>query len=122
MAVSLVKGGNVSLTKTAPTMTKTLAGLGWDTRATDGQDFDLDCSVFMVDESNKVLSDANFIFFNNKVSPCGSVTHNGDNLTGEGDWSSDVCSSDLVKVKVMMSQFLLILIKYQQKLKSLFSL
>ncbi|MBY3789161.1 TerD family protein [Photobacterium carnosum] len=98
MAVSLVKGGNVSLTKTAPTMTKTLAGLGWDTRATDGQDFDLDCSVFMVDESNKVLSDANFIFFNNKVSPCGSVTHNGDNLTGEGEGDDESVLVDFDKV------------------------
>ncbi|MGF1686528.1 TerD family protein [Photobacterium japonica] len=85
MAVSLVKGGNVSLTKEAPTMKVALAGLGWDARATDGQDFDLDCSVFMVGDDNKVLSDTSFIFFNNTHSACGSVVHNGDNKTGEGD-------------------------------------
>ena len=98
MAVSLVKGGNVSLTKTAPSMKTTLAGLGWDTRATDGQDFDLDCSVFMIDESNKVISDANFIFFNNKVSPCCSVTHNGDNLTGEGNGDDESVLVEFDKV------------------------
>ena len=45
MAVSLVKGGNVSLTKEAPTMNVAMVGLGWDARVTDGQGFDLDASV-----------------------------------------------------------------------------
>lgn len=85
MTVSLIKGGNVSLTKEAPSMKVALVGLGWDARATDGQAFDLDCSVFMIGQDGKVLSDANFIFFNNKTSPCGAVVHQGDNLTGEGE-------------------------------------
>jgi len=85
MAVSLVKGGNVSLTKEAQTMNVAMAGLGWDARVTDGQGFDLDASVFMVGEDGKVLNDNSFIFFNNKQSPCGSVEHQGDNRTGEGD-------------------------------------
>lgn len=37
MGVSLSKGGNVSLSKEAPTMTNVLIGLGWDARSTDGQ-------------------------------------------------------------------------------------
>ena len=85
MGVSLKKGGNVSLTKEAPTMKISLAGLGWDVRVTDGAAFDLDASVFMVDSADKVVSDAAFIFFNNKTSPCGSVVHQGDNRTGEGE-------------------------------------
>lgn len=98
MAVSLVKGGNVSLTKEAPTMNVAMVGLGWDARVTDGEDFDLDASVFMVGEDGKVLSDANFIFFNNKVSPCGSVEHQGDNRTGEGDGDDEQVKIDLTKV------------------------
>ncbi|MDX7998045.1 TerD family protein [Xenorhabdus sp. Reich] len=98
MAVSLVKGGNVSLTKEAPTMNVAMVGLGWDARVTDGQAFDLDASVFMVGEDNKVLSDANFIFFNNKLSPCGSVEHQGDNTTGEGDGDDEQVKVDLTKV------------------------
>ena len=62
-----------------------MVGLGWDARVTDGQDFDLDASVFMVGDDGKVLSDSHFIFFNNKTSPCGAVEHQGDNRTGEGD-------------------------------------
>ncbi|WP_224652321.1 TerD family protein [Pectobacterium versatile] len=98
MAVSLVKGGNVSLTKEAPTMNIAMVGLGWDSRVTDGQSFDLDASVFMVGEDGKVLSDANFIFFNNKLSPCASVEHQGDNRTGEGDGDDEQVKIHLAKV------------------------
>ena len=97
MAVSLVKGGNVSLTKEAPTMNVAMAGLGWDSRVTDGQAFDLDASVFMVGDDGKVLSDSSFIFFNNKTSACGSVEHQGDNRTGEGDGDDE-------QVKISLSQ------------------
>lgn len=98
MAVSLVKGGNVSLTKEAPTMNVAMAGLGWDARVTDGQDFDLDVSVFMVGENGKVLNDSGFIFFNNKLSSCGSVEHQGDNRTGEGDGDDEQVKVELNKV------------------------
>lgn len=98
MAVSLVKGGNVSLTKEAPTMSVAMVGLGWDARVTDGAEFDLDASVFMVGEDGKVLSDASFIFFNNKVSQCASVEHQGDNRTGEGDGDDEQVKITLSKV------------------------
>ncbi|MEJ4044129.1 TerD family protein [Erwinia sp. SLM-02] len=98
MAVSLVKGGNVSLTKEAPTMNIAMAGLGWDARVTDGQDFDLDASVFMVGEDGKVLNDSGFIFFNNKLSSCGSVEHQGDNRTGAGDGDDEQVKVELSKI------------------------
>ena len=46
MAISLQKGGNVSLSKEAPGMSKMFIGLGWDVRATDGADFDLQSVQF----------------------------------------------------------------------------
>ncbi|MFV8966039.1 TerD family protein [Serratia fonticola] len=98
MAVSLVKGGNVSLTKEAPTMNIAMAGLGWDARVTDGQGFDLDASVFMVGDDGKVLGDSSFIFFNNKKSTCGSVEHQGDNRTDEGDGDDEQVKIELSKV------------------------
>ncbi|MBI6550252.1 TerD family protein [Xenorhabdus lircayensis] len=85
MGVSLSKGGNVSLSKEAPTMKNVLIGLGWDARATDGQDFDLDASAFLLAANGKVRSDADFIFYNNLKSADGSIMHTGDNRTGEGD-------------------------------------
>lgn len=95
MAVSLQKGGNVSLTKEAPGLIAITVGLGWDTRATDGTDFDLDASVFMLGEDGKVLSDDSFIFYNNKKSACGNVEHLGDNRTGEGDGDDEQVNVNL---------------------------
>ncbi|WP_347902890.1 TerD family protein [Pseudomonas purpurea] len=85
MAVSLSKGGNVSLSKEAPGLTEVIVGLGWDPRVTDGQEFDLDASIFIVGENGKVLDDNSFIFYNNKKSADGSVEHLGDNRSGAGE-------------------------------------
>jgi tellurium resistance protein TerD len=84
VSVSLTKGGNVSLTKEAPGLTNVVVGLGWDVRTTTGAEFDLDTSAIIAGADGKVLSDKHFIFFNNLVSPDGTVEHTGDNLTGEG--------------------------------------
>ncbi len=51
MAISLSKGGNISLSKEEPNLKKILAGLGWDARSTDGADFDLDASAFILASS-----------------------------------------------------------------------
>ena len=98
MAISLSKGGNINLSKTAPTMNKVDLGLGWNPRVTDGKAFDLDAVAFLTDENGKVTGDGDFIFFNQKVSPCGSVTHQGDNRTGDGDGDDETISVDLSKV------------------------
>lgn len=98
MAVSLSKGQNVSLSKTDPHLNKVLIGLGWDARSTDGADFDLDASVFLTGENGKVISDNHFVFYNNLRSPCGSVEHTGDNLTGDGDGDDESIIVDLTAV------------------------
>ena len=85
MGISLTKGGNINLSKTDPDLKHVLLGLGWDARATNGNDFDLDASLFMLGESKKVRGDADFIFYGQLKSPCGSVEHTGDNRTGDGD-------------------------------------
>ena len=98
MALSLSKGGNLSLTKEAPGMTKVLVGLGWDARSTDGQDFDLDASAFMLKADGKVRADSDFIFYNQLKSVDGSVEHTGDNRTGEGDGDDEAIKVDLSKI------------------------
>ncbi len=95
MSVSLSKGGNVSLSKEAPGLSKILIGLGWDVRSTDGAAFDLDASCFLLNEGGKVRSDGDFIFYNNLRSSEGSVEHTGDNLTGEGDGDDEAIKVDL---------------------------
>lgn len=98
MAVSLVKGGNVSLSKEAPGLTSVTVGLGWDVRKTDGAAFDLDASAFVLGANEKVLSDAHFIFYNNKTSPDGSVVYGGDNRTGDGAGDDEVVKVDFARL------------------------
>lgn len=95
MAVSLSKGGNVSLSKEAPGLKAVLVGLGWDARATDGGDFDLDASAFLLKEDGKVRGDSDFIFYNNLKSSDGSIEHLGDNLTGAGEGDDEVVKVNL---------------------------
>lgn len=98
MTVSLTKGGNVSLTKQSPGLSAVIVGLGWDTRTTTGDDFDLDASAILCDTDGKVLSDRDFVFFNNLTSSDGSVQHAGDNLTGEGEGDDESISVNLAAV------------------------
>ena len=98
MAISLQKGGNVNLSKEAPTMTKMIVGLGWDVRATDGAAFDLDAVAFVLGADGKVRKDTDFVFFNNKQNAEGSVAHGGDNRTGAGDGDDETIVVDLTKM------------------------
>jgi tellurium resistance protein TerD len=95
VGVSLSKGGNVSLTKAAPNLTAVMVGLGWDVRTTTGADFDLDASAIICNASGKVISDGHFVFFNNLRTPDGSVEHQGDNLTGEGEGDDEAVKVNL---------------------------
>ena len=98
MAISLNKGGNLSLSKTDPTLVRILIGLGWDERATDGASFDLDASAFLLTASGRVRGDHDFIFYNQLKSQDGSVEHTGDNRSGQGDGDDESLVVDLSKV------------------------
>ncbi|BFN00561.1 TerD family protein [Moraxella sp. K02] len=98
MAISLNKGGNLSLSKTDPTLTRLLIGLGWDERATSGTEFDLDASVFLLNNMGKVRGDHDFIFYNQLKSDNGAVEHTGDNRSGAGDGDDEVIKVNLSQV------------------------
>ena len=93
--LSLAKGANLSLTKADPGLKKLHVGLGWSPRNTDGAEFDLDASVFMLDESGKVRQSSDFIYYNQLESPEGSVIHTGDNRTGDGYGYDEVININL---------------------------
>lgn len=102
MAVSLSKGGKVSLAKVAAdagvsSLTKITVGLGWDCNRYDGgADFDLDAAAFMCGQNGKVRNDNDFIFYNNKTGA--GVVHTGDNRTGDGDGDDEQIKVDLTAV------------------------
>ncbi|MDR1084013.1 MAG: TerD family protein [Deltaproteobacteria bacterium] len=98
MAVSLAKGGNLSLSKEAPGLKEIFVGLGWDARATNGADFDLDASAFLLKANGKIRNGNDFIFYNNLKSPDCSVVHTGDNRTGDGEGDDEVIKINLTKI------------------------
>lgn len=97
MSFNLSKGESFDLSKAAPGLTKVYAGAGWDVKS-GGASMDLDLVAFLVDENGKLKSDKNFVYFNNKKSPCGSVASRGDNLTGAGDGDDEVIDINLANV------------------------
>lgn len=96
--INLQKGANINLSKAAAGLKKLKLGLGWSVRATDGVDFDLDGSVFMLDAAGKARSAADFVFYGAPQSPCGSVVHHGDNKTGDNAADAETITIDLEKV------------------------
>lgn len=105
MAVNLSKGQKVDLTKSNPGLTKLIVGLGWDINKYDGGfDFDLDAATFLLGDTGKVSSDADFVFYNNKEHSSGSVIHSGDNLTGDGEGDDETLKVDLSKVPENVSK------------------
>lgn len=107
MAVSLSKGGNISLSKSVPSLKNILVGLGWETRMTTGADYDLDASAFLLNENGKVRQDSDFIFYNQLNSLCGSVEHTGDNRTGDGDGDDEALKINLEKVPAYIKRIVL---------------
>ena len=99
MAVSLSKGGRVNLSKENPGLKKVRVCLGWDTNKYDGgYDFDLDAAAFLTGPNGKVTTETDFVFYNNKLHPSGSVEHMGDNRTGDGEGDDEEIVIDLEKV------------------------
>lgn len=77
MGINLSKGQKINLGQTNVTI-----GLGWTPNEGTGQAFDLDCSVFMLNEQKVIPTDKHFIFYNNTTSPDGALVHSGDDRTG----------------------------------------
>jgi len=94
--ISLQKGQKIDLTKGNPGLSKIIVGLGWDTnKYSGGADFDLDASAFLLDKNGKASGIEAFIYYNNLVGGNSSVTHTGDNLTGEGEGDDEQIKVDL---------------------------
>ena len=94
-SLTLSKGGNLSLSKADPGLRRAIIGLGWNPRTTTGAPFDLDASALLLGDNGKVRSQDDFVFYNQLSSKDGSVTHQGDNRTGEGEGDDEQILIDL---------------------------
>ncbi len=108
MAVSLVKGQKVSLTKEKPGLSEIFVGLGWDEveqkkgfianlLGAAAQDIDCDASVYLL-KNGKLGSEGDIVYFGNLKHKSGAVSHHGDNLTGGGEGDDEQVSIDLTKL------------------------
>lgn len=106
MAINLVKGQKIDLTKNNSGLKKLLVGLGWDPVkqgkgflgfGTSKPNIDIDSSVIML-RNDKIKSNSDIIFFGNLKSACGGVNHMGDNLTGGGEGDDEQILVDLSRI------------------------
>ena len=117
MSLSLTKGGNLSLTKNAGSagLRHVTIGLGWDERATDGSDFDIDALAFLCNDAGRVRGNSDFVFFNQLQSGCGSVVHQGDNTDGQGDGDDEQIRIDLSQVPSDIKKISICVIIYESE-------
>ncbi|MBU6346770.1 MAG: tellurium resistance TerZ family protein [Cyanobacteria bacterium REEB494] len=115
MAINLQKGQRISLSKEAPGLKKIICGLGWDVvEQNQGsmfdrvfrQNYDLDASVICLDSNGKITDISNIIYFGNLKHGSGSITHLGDNLTGEGDGDDEQIIVNLPLVPTQISKLI----------------
>ncbi|MFD2169995.1 TerD family protein [Tumebacillus lipolyticus] len=124
MAISLVKGQKIDLTKSNAGLTNLIVGLGWDPvevtkkglfgfKKKAEMNIDCDASALLLDANGKLTDGKNLVCFYNKQSPCNSVVHSGDNLTGEGDGDDEQIFVDLNKVPANVHKILMVVNIYQ---------
>jgi len=115
MAIQLRKGENINLTKQAPTLNKIVVGLGWDARSTDGKDFDLDASCFLLTAAGKCRDDRDMVFYQKgHLSHFeGAVLHTGDNKTGAGAGDDEQIKVDLGAVDAAVKHIVFAVTSYR---------
>lgn len=82
MAVRVLRGQEIAITKNNPGIKKIRVKLGWDFHSVKNKSLDLDSSLFLCNNKGVALSSKHFIFYNNLEDPYGAVFHLGDCKTG----------------------------------------
>ncbi|MFF2482423.1 TerD family protein [Paenibacillus sp. NPDC058071] len=121
MAISLVKGQKVDLTKGNAGLSKVIVGLGWDPAAVKSGFFgmkkaaniDCDASALLLDANGRLSGQENLVCFYNKQSRDGSVFHTGDNITGEGDGDDEQIIVQLDRVPAYIHRILVVVNIYE---------
>ncbi|WP_067826336.1 TerD family protein [Nocardia inohanensis] len=115
-AVSLVKGQRVNLRKEGgAALSYVKMGLGWDPVKRGGLlgsravDIDLDASVVLFAD----MSPVDVVYYGSLASKDGSVRHQGDNLTGEGEGDDEVILVDLTRISPQITTLLFTVTSYK---------
>lgn len=105
--INLVKAGErVDLTKNNLGLKIAAIGLGWDVNSSTDAPFDLD--AFCIAAKDGKMPNVNHLcFFNNKTILSGSISHSGDNLTGEGSGDDETIVVKLSEVSQDVNEVLI---------------
>ncbi|MEK4229770.1 TerD family protein [Solibacillus sp. FSL H8-0538] len=107
MSINLQKGQRIDLTKGNAGLNKIIVGLGWDPvqQKSGGLlggllgsktpiDIDCDASVIML-QNDRLQDKTDVVYFGNLKGANDSVTHSGDNRTGDGDGDDETIYIEL---------------------------
>ena len=108
MSINLQKGQKIDLTKGGSGLKHIMVGLGWDEAqesnsggffgkifSSKPQAIDCDASAILCNSNGKYMD---LVYYRNLNLKDGSIVHQGDNLTGEGEGDDEVIFVDLDKV------------------------
>lgn len=102
-SLNLEKNNFLNLNKAAPSMTKAKLAARWDISGM-GTEADLDISVFLLNDNQKLTDASHVVFYNNKNAY--GVSLNGDNRTGQGDGDDEVITIDFSTVPSGVSKII----------------
>jgi stress response protein SCP2 len=101
-----------------------MMGLGWDMTTTGARKnlfsflkpsatVDLDSSVLCLDDSGKLKSRDDLVYYGRLTHPSNSIVHQGDNLTGQGDGDDEQIMVYLAKVPANLTSLLFVVNIYR---------
>lgn len=123
MSVNLTKGQKVSLAK-GGSLKNLLVGLGWDAAkkksggllgglfGSKTADIDCDSSALLL-QNGKLIGKKDIIYFGNLEHSSHSITHLGDNLTGDGVGDDEQIMIDLARLPTEYDRIVLVVNIFQ---------
>ncbi len=121
MSVNLQKGQRVELRKAngVGTLKSVMVGLGWDQVeqkrgwfSSAPAEIDCDASAFVL-KGGSLRSRSDIVYFGNLRHSSGTVVHQGDNLTGEGEGDDEQIMVDLQRVPAEYDKIVFVVNIYQ---------
>ena len=98
-------GERINLSKEQAGLKKFKIGLSWDVK--EGVTADLDASVVILGENEKMLSEDSIVFYNKLEAYTGAIKHSGDERSGAAEGDDETITIDLSKlpsdVKTMLA-------------------
>ena len=123
MSINLQKGQKIDLTKGGSGLKHIMVGLGWDEAqesnsggffgkifSSKPQAIDCDASAILCNSNGKYMD---LVYYRNLNLKDGSIVHQGDNLTGEGEGDDEQIMVDLSKVNSSVGKIVFVVNIYE---------